>query len=276
MQIFTLETKNEQTKSLEQDQYLGLALETNDPFHLAIRIPDLDQNNVKVLIYSIGSKKEVLWGYYNFLTQKFSWESSCKFRIGLLTRFLKSWSEKGYETVANVVTNRINRVMNYMLGNDKALTYPEYKALKQIYLYRIGKVGPLVLEDELKDVDLTTLYKKLGFEPIKYPELDYEVEPEPKLDSIPLEQIETAIQEYETTLNLSAVDHDVLEKVVGNEDRLYEIVSKFHQDVQYGKYNTNSFYTSLNDCLTEDDCKKAGYYPESCDLYTFLNEVELS
>ena len=80
---------------------------------------------MKVLIYSLGNKKQILWGVYDFKTQTFEWESGCKYKISMLTKFLKIWHSAGYETIADVVKNRISAVVAEIIGSKNQLTQNE-------------------------------------------------------------------------------------------------------------------------------------------------------
>lgn len=283
MQVIEFENKSESPRKSQKkstEQYLGITLELNDPFHLAIRLTDLNNNNkyAKIIVYSIGSKKEILWGTYEFKNKQITYESSCKYKISELSKFLKLWYSKNFETVSDIVLNRIKYVMLYMTDNtDKFINYDEYKILKYIQQYLQNKINYDTLEKNIDFSELQKILPKINIYPEtnKYTEIDDIIDLEIDVDDLKqyLTTINKAITDYEETLNLSNIDNDVLNKIVINKDKIYEIIKTFHSDIQYGKFNTNSFYNALHSCLSESDCKKVGFYPDVCSLYDFISDI---
>jgi hypothetical protein len=68
MNILTLESKSSTEQKRALDKYVGIVLEVNDPFNLCIKLDDIkiSSKNVKVLIYSIGGKKEIYGDFMIF------------------------------------------------------------------------------------------------------------------------------------------------------------------------------------------------------------------
>jgi hypothetical protein len=263
------------------DQHLGIVVDLNDPFHLCIKLEDLqlNKNYLKIVIYSMGSKKEIMWGIYDIKKKKFEWEAGCKYtKLALLTKFLKKWHQTGFEMVANVVKDRINIAVNEIIGNTDYLTQEEYKYVKYISSYLHKKITYAQLEENIDLEKLDDVINKLdlNIKLNKYEDLDIEYERELEVDDLKkyIKQIDLKIKEYEDKSNRADLDTDILHLIIGKEDLIQEVINNFHKDVQTGPYTYNSFYNALQECLSEEDCKKSGYYPDVCDIYGFIENDE--
>jgi hypothetical protein len=279
MQVHTFFEKKSPSEQLNQSTYLGVHLEVNDPFHLCIPLSELGEENIRVVIYSIGRKKEVIWGTYNFKSSRFTWYNACKADLTTIGRFLKVWNSANFETVADVVKNRITGAMRELLSQEDGLTKEEYKVLKYLLAYWRNSDNEtyVKLEEALNDVDIIKLLNTLK---IPVPQIQYtdfvQSDLPVEIDITKLKKykdiINKEVLDYETGLNLSNIDRDVLYNIINNKERLQQLVSDFHNNVQTSIYNTDSFVAALSQCLTQEQCAAAGYEPDSCSIYEFLNE----
>jgi hypothetical protein len=271
MQVFTFDSKKDDLAAATAT-YMGIAHELKDPFHLAVKIDDLNKSSVKVIIYSLGTKREVLWGWYYPKTRMFEWSSGCKFKISLLGPFLKSWNAVGITTVADFVKNRIYEVINEITGSVEGITRNEYIALKYIINYFNKKIDYETLEAELIDFDLMSLINKLDIHIESYPEISQDIDYEFDINKLKpyVKTINIEIQKYESNLNLITIDRDILHDLVAGTDTLKQMIFDFQKEVEYGKYNTSNFYNSLSECISETECAKLGFNPEPCDIFDFI------
>ena len=284
MQVQILDVANPFAQE-QLDTYVGIINSIDTPFHLYINVDDLNRYNyVKLLIYSMGSKKQIIWGTYNLKGNKFEFESSCKFQLNQLRHFMQLWQSRGYEYIANAVADKIYTVIS---DDENRITYPEYKILKYAIAYLQHKISLQDFEkyDEtnrlpgiidkvgiLNPENLNTKYNDLlfddnnNYQPVRNDFVDWE-----EL-ALYLEDLVQIVQEYETHINRVDIDRDILEKINGNIKLLQHIVEQFYSIIASNDYTSNSFYNSLQDCPEESTCKtstSAEALP-ACGMYDFL------
>jgi len=267
MQYQILELKNPELELAQQqdqlDTYVGIIHSLDSPFHLYLNLSDLGSPSyIKLLIYSAGVKKEIIWGRYYVKTSTMNFEASCKYNLTQLNRFLATWRELGYEYIANSITDRITKTFRALSGSE-TLSDQEYRILK----YAFALLENRISEEEFERYDIsnqlpTILYKLKIDEKADF--VDYEVLATQK------DQIETAIHNVEAHLNRTDIDPRILAKVIKHQDLLIKIVNLFYKTIVDGPYNTNSFYKNLAKCEDENVCKNLD--SEVCDIYEFLNE----
>ena len=133
------ETKTDQENA--RDTYVGIVPKFDSPFHLYINLKDLEESSyIKIIIFSLGAKKEILWGTFNTNTNKFDFRANCEYTLNQLRSFMQEWNSFGFESIANSVADRIHIAMNSFNPDSKILTEDEYKILKYFLAYIDNKI----------------------------------------------------------------------------------------------------------------------------------------
>jgi hypothetical protein len=262
MDFLLLELANRESQDL--DTYVGIIHALNSPFHLYINLSDLNNtDNIKVLIYSIGEKKEIIWGRYYLKTGKINFESSCKYTLALLNAFLKTWTALGYEYIANSVHNKITQIFK-LFNDEPILNVSEYKVLKYAFAYLEGRID----KDEFIAYDndnlLPGIIYKLGIEDVRSDFIDFDIL------QTQITEIAESIKEIDATINLTTIDQDILTQITSNKELLLHIVAQFYDTIQEGPYNNNSFYSTLQKCESSEFCSSSD--SPICDIYDFLDQ----
>lgn len=255
-----LSTEYERSNASSLDTYVGIIHEFNSPFHLYINLSRLGEDDyTKLIIYSIGSKKEIIWGIYDVVNNKFEFESACKYQLKQLIPFIRQWENVGYEYIANAVTDRIHLVMASFNPNNKELTRDEYKILKFLIAYLENKIE----EDEFLNMDpentFPRILEKIGI-------ANSNDLPFIKFLNQNLKKIKEILEKYEQTINRIDVDKEILRKIINNAELLQLMVSEFYEIIN--EFNDNAFYNALKKCKSEEECTDT--YGEECSIYKFL------
>ena len=268
MQFQISELKFPEIKT-DTETYVGIVHNFDSPFHLYINLKDLDESDfIRIIVYSMGAKKEIIWGTFNALNTKLEFRANCKYTLKQLIPFIKEWESFGYEYVANSVTDRIHIAMNSFNLNNKLLTESEYKILKYFLAYIDSKISYEQFEESDPDNLFPTIIDKLGI-------IEEDEFTDPIVNPIDLvylnknvKKVEEIIKTHEKTINRTDIDKDILRKIIHHTDLLQTIVTSFYQEIKNGPYNNNAFYQAMEKCESQEQCK--GSKSEACDIYNFM------
>lgn len=204
MEPFQLIQLPSQENKTSLDTYVGIIHELNSPFHLYINISQLGlYDYIKIIIYSIGAKKEIIWGIYDLNEYQFEFESACKYTLKQLLPFIRQWENVGYEYIANAVTDRIHLAMASFNPGNKELTREEYKILKYLVAYLEDKVTEQEFEEVDPDNTFLIILQKIGISNTQEISLSKFLEQN-------LNLLKKKLKEYEKHINRIDIDKDVL------------------------------------------------------------------
>lgn len=136
----------------KEDAYVGMVAPIESPFHLFLRMADLQKSNKYIYFfgYSIGSKSIILWGIYDKDNRQFLIDDYCKWKlIGRsedgeaynIGAYMSTWKNLGkYQYIANTVSNRPKKLISKYTRNkqstDYITDYNHYRTLSK-FIYNL-------------------------------------------------------------------------------------------------------------------------------------------
>lgn len=123
------QSKKEQAEQAEQNQevYRGIIHYFSSPYHLYLRVDDLNKPTVRFIVFSMGKTKIMMSGIFSFRTGKFHIIYSCDYRgLKRLNQYIEILKED-YVNTLNIVKNRVDKRVGAFLGSVSNFNYPQTK-----------------------------------------------------------------------------------------------------------------------------------------------------
>jgi hypothetical protein len=212
-----------------------------------------------------------MWGVYDKITQEFSFDGSCAYRVQQLSAMVKRWKSLDFTYISNSVHNRIDERINYYLQEPGRISDSQYIKYKYLLAYF------------RREIPLDIVQKRLGSNILG--EFDQEVidhfkisENNPEFlayqeDYIKI--IKELVTKYERTINRTDVNTQLIQNVqyqLG--DIIRRIAIRFYEAIKTGKY----FRGAHLPCPDIQECEMQ--YNPQCGLYyygvepNYLNELD--
>lgn len=250
------------------DQYVGIVPEFTNPFQLYIRVNDIERNAsiVKFIVFSIGARRALIWGYYNIDLQQIIVQSACTFKLNQLMPLLRQWEANAFESASVMTKHGIAQLMQELSLNSgetsKYIQYPEYQQLKYLIALLNDRINVDQFEELVNNNLLVSTLQKLN---LYNPDIQY-IEYENESLSLPnyntllslLPQLNTIVEKYEKTINRNDLDRDLNlpDKAQYVVSLIQQIVDDFFHWLETSVYSRSSFYNILQPCLSETQCQQ--------------------
>lgn len=130
------------------DLFAGVHTPLDDPYNIFFRISDVENHSPQIYFYaySLGKRKVVFWGIYDYDQNEFLVDSACRYNVNLLSQMISTWKTNAYQYYSHSVKDRASQRMLLNLHFDdvrKAETLlSTFKVYFLVKLLRQGKISP--------------------------------------------------------------------------------------------------------------------------------------
>lgn len=285
-------------------KYINVVQDFKSPVNIFFDIDDLLNIESKIIYffaYTIGKIRNVVWGVYDKINEKFIFDNGCKYNSKQLYGFIKYWKSKNFAYSGNVVKNKITKrieseymiplkdylkYLNVYLYLDDKITLSEagennvkkYQDYPEVYSIPNEKVK-LSKKDYLKYKEIIAFFDgKIKKDDINEDVIDNFIKDVENFYSINQDNIELdtyielyirllkiSLSEYEKYINRIDLNEYLTKSIVEN---IKILIDKFYMEIKYG----NIIYDNISkSCPNIDDCIK---YNELCGVYYYGTEPD--
>lgn len=118
----------ELTNDSDLDFFVGRISDLPDPFNVFARVNDLENpyiNYVYFYVYSLGKKKEFLWGIYDKTSKEIFIDDACKYDPRLLSTTLAIWKKGKFKYIFNSVKDRFSKKIQKLV--EEVENFPKFR-----------------------------------------------------------------------------------------------------------------------------------------------------
>ena len=104
------------------DFFVGRVSDLTDPFNVFARVNDLENPHISYVYfyaYSIGKKKEFLWGIYDKETKEIFIDDACKYDVKQLSTTLAIWKKGKFKYLFNSVKDRFTNILQKLVKEEE-------------------------------------------------------------------------------------------------------------------------------------------------------------
>jgi len=121
------EQSNKQQVEQNYEVYRGIIHHFSSPYHLYLRVDDLNKPTIRFVVFSTGKTKIIMSGMFSFLTGKFYVFYSCDYqRLKRLNQYIQLLKEDYINTLI-IVKNRVDKRLSQFMGTATNFNYPQTK-----------------------------------------------------------------------------------------------------------------------------------------------------